>query len=62
MGGGQGKLRKNPTIVITKLFYEYILTKFDCPLTFLTYLGVHFLNDVIKYLTNHFMLKHGSFM
>jgi hypothetical protein len=24
-------------------------------------LGVHFINDVIKHLTNHFLLKHVSF-
>jgi hypothetical protein len=25
-------------------------------------LGVHFINDAIKYLTNHFLLKHLSFI
>jgi hypothetical protein len=40
--------------------YEYILTRLGCPLTFITHLGVHFINDVIKYLTNHFLLKHST--
>jgi hypothetical protein len=41
--------------------YECILTMFECPLTIITYQGVHFINDAIKYLTNHFLLKHVSF-
>ncbi len=38
--------------------YEYILTKFGCPLTLVTNLGVQFINDVIKHLTDYFLLKH----
>ncbi len=34
---------------------------FRCPLTIVTNQGVHFINDVIKYSTNHFLLKHVSF-
>ncbi len=44
-------LRTNTTIVTTKFLYEYILTKFKCPLTIITNQGVHFINDIIKYLT-----------
>jgi hypothetical protein len=33
-------------------------TKFECPLIIVTNQGVHFINDAIKYLTNHFLLKH----
>ncbi len=40
--------------------YECILTKFRCPLTIVIDQGVHFINDVIKYLTFHFLLKHVS--
>ncbi len=37
---------------------SYILTRFGCPLTIGTDQGDHFNNDAIKYLTNHFLLKH----
>jgi hypothetical protein len=30
-------LRTNIVVVITKFLYEYILTKFECPLTIITY-------------------------
>ncbi len=53
-------LRTNITIVIAKKLYECILTRFGCPLTIVPDLGVHFINDVIKYLTYHFLLKHVS--
>jgi hypothetical protein len=29
-------------------------------LTIITDQGIHFINDAIKYLTNHFLLKHVS--
>ncbi len=51
-------LKPNIVIVISKFMYECILTKFECPLIIITYQGIHFINDVIKYLTNHFLLKH----
>jgi len=54
-------LRTNTVVIIAKFMYEYILTKFGCPLTIVIDQGVHFTNDAIKYLTNHFMLKHVSF-
>jgi hypothetical protein len=54
-------LRTNATIVITKFLYECILTRFGCPLTIVTDWGVHFINDAIKYLTYHFLMKHVSF-
>jgi hypothetical protein len=44
-------LRMNIVVVITKFMYEYILTRFGCPLTIVTNQGVHFINDIIKYLT-----------
>jgi hypothetical protein len=53
-------LRTNTIIVITKILYECILIWFGCPLTIITYQGVHFINDAIKYLTSHFLLKHVS--
>ncbi len=47
--------------VRTKFLYEFILTKFGCPLTIITNQGEHFINDIIKYITNHFMLKCVSY-
>jgi hypothetical protein len=35
---------------------------FGCFLTIVMDKGVHFINDVIKYLTYHFLLKYVSFM
>jgi hypothetical protein len=54
-------LRTNTTIVITKFLYECILTRFGCPLIIVTYRGVHFINDAIKYLKDLFLMKHVSF-
>ncbi len=34
--------------------------RFGCPLTIVTNQGTHFINDAIRYLTNHFILKHTS--
>ena len=48
----------NTTAVTTKFVYEHILTRFGCPLTIVIVQGTHFNNDVIRYLTNHFILKH----
>jgi hypothetical protein len=39
------------TAIVTSIFmYEYILTRFGCPLTIVTYQIVPFMNDIIKYL------------
>ncbi len=51
-------LRINTITVIAKKLYECILTRFGCPLTIVTNQGVNFINDAIKYLSNHFLLKH----
>ncbi len=53
-------LRINTVVVIKKFMYECILTRFGCPLTVVIDQGVHFINDDIKYLTNHFLMKHVS--
>jgi hypothetical protein len=50
----------NTAIVTTKFMYEYIFTKFGCPLTIVTNQGVHFINDKIKHMTKQFLLKHVS--
>jgi hypothetical protein len=54
-------LRTNIVVVTTKFLYECILTKFGCPLTTITSQGVDFINATIKYLIDHFLLKHVSF-
>jgi hypothetical protein len=51
-------LRTNIATIIAKFMYEYILTKFGCPLTIVIDQGVHFINDTIKHLTKQFLLKH----
>jgi hypothetical protein len=53
-------LRTNTAIVTTNFMYECILTRFGCLLTIIINQGVHFINDVIKYLKDHFLLKHVS--
>jgi hypothetical protein len=35
--------------------------RFGCPLIIFTHQGVHFINDAIKYLIDHFLLKHVNF-
>jgi hypothetical protein len=54
-------LKTNLVVVITKFLYECMLTRFGCPLIIVTNKGVHVINDAIKYLTNHFLMKHVSF-
>jgi hypothetical protein len=54
-------LRTNTIIITSKFMYKCILTKFGCPLIIITYHGVHFINDDIKYLTYHFLMKHVNF-
>jgi hypothetical protein len=44
--------------MMSKKLDEWILTKFGCPLTMDLDQGVHFINDVIKHWTYHFLLKH----
>jgi hypothetical protein len=44
-------------VATVNFLYECILIKFGCPLIIVRDQGVHFINDAIKYLTNHFLLK-----
>jgi hypothetical protein len=43
--------KTNIAMVIARILYEYIMTKFGCPITIITNQGVHFVNDTIKHLT-----------
>jgi hypothetical protein len=36
--------------------------RFGCSLTIVTDQGTHFINDAIRYLTNHFILRHTSYI
>ncbi len=51
----------NIVAIIAKLLYEYIFARFGCPSIIVTDQGTHFINDAIKYLIDHFILKHTSF-
>jgi hypothetical protein len=53
-------LKTNTVAIRVKFMYECILTRFGCPLTIVIDQGIHFINDVIKYFTNQFLLKHVS--
>jgi hypothetical protein len=56
---GEAKALITNTAVVTTIFlYEYILTRFGCPLTIVTYQGIYFINDTIKHLIEQFLLKH----
>jgi hypothetical protein len=44
-------LKINIAIITSRFFYEYILTRFGCPLAIIINDGVHFINDTIKHLT-----------
>jgi len=54
--------KTNTEVVIAKFLHEYILTKFGCPLTIVTYQGVRFINDTMKHFTKQFLLKHVSYI
>ncbi len=43
-----------------KFLYDDILTWFGYPLTIVIDQGTHFINDVIRYLIDHFILIHIS--
>ncbi len=50
----EAKAFKTNTIVVTNRFlYEYILTRFGCPLTIVANQGILYINDTIKYLIEH---------
>jgi len=51
-------LRINIVYVTMKFLYDRIFTQFGCPFTILTNQGTHLINDVIHYLTYHFILRH----
>ncbi len=59
MGATQA-LSTNTIVVIANFLYKHIVTQFGCPLTIITNQGIDFINDVIRYFTDHFIFKHTS--
>ncbi len=52
----------NIALITTKFLYKHILTRFGCLLTIMTDQGTHFINDAIRYFTNHFIHRHTNFI
>jgi hypothetical protein len=55
-------MHTNIVIITTKFLYDCILTRFGYPFTIIIDQGTHFINDVIDYLIDHFILRHTSFI
>jgi hypothetical protein len=57
----ENKALHTKTMVVTaKFIYKFILTRFGCLFTLLNDQGIHFINNAIEILTNHFLLKHTT--
>ena len=52
---------KNYAPTTTKFLHEYVFTHYGLPIEIVTNQGVHFLNDVIEFLLNEFMVVHQTF-
>jgi hypothetical protein len=53
-------LRTNTAVVTACFIYECILTRFGCPMVLVSDQGGHFINDVMRTLTEHFLLQHRT--
>ena len=55
----EAKALKDDTAKSTaKIFFEKIITKFGCPLKFVSNQGSHLINEIIQVLTEEFMILH----
>ena len=51
-------LRENTAVVTVKFLYENIWCRFGCPIELISDQGSHFLNSVIRELTQHYAVVH----
>lgn len=51
-------LRKVNSASIAKFLYEVMITRFGCPIELISDQGAHFVNEVIKELTETFLISH----
>jgi hypothetical protein len=59
MGGGKSFAHQH-NYCYCEVFFSPYLTWFGCPSTILTDQGTYFINDVIRYLIDHFILRHTN--
>jgi hypothetical protein len=57
MGGGKSFAHQD-NYCYCKVFFSPYFTWFGCPLTIIIDQGTYFINDVIHYLIDHFILRH----
>jgi hypothetical protein len=60
VGKAESFAHQHVGVVIAKFLYDFIFTQFGCPLVIVIDQGTHFINDVICYLIDHFILKHTN--
>jgi len=53
-------LRTNIMVVTAKFIYEFILMRFGCSFILVSDQIIHFINNAIEILTNHFMLQRTT--
>ncbi len=53
-------LETNTNVVTTQFMYEFILTRFGCPLNLVNDQGTHFINEAIKIPTSRFIFYHTN--
>jgi hypothetical protein len=58
--GWRQALHTNIITIIVKFLFDHIIIRFGYPLTIINDQGTHFINDVIHYLIDHFILRHTS--